>query len=289
MGLSFGNSFIRGLAAGMFGFNPFWGGCCTPFPMFRNPFCCGSNMLFYTPSMMMGPFTQLMPNFYPPSFNLSMPSFNTFTPVFNIPKPDFSTIWENKDIWKTDSNESSWGDVFKRSETANSEDKEKTNNNGTLKNNPNAKLSAKDTTQYDSLITKYAKQSGVDPNLVKAVIWQESKFDKNAKSGAGAKGLMQLMPDTAKEMGVTNPNDPEQSIQGGTKYLKKMLDRSGGNIERALACYNAGAGHVDDFLNGTNNHGKNPSYKKTANGIPNFSETKKYVSEVMKKYRQYSA
>lgn len=273
MGISFGNSFLRGFASGMFGFNPFWGGCCMPsFPMFGNPFCCGSNPLFFTPNMMMGPFTQLMPNFYPPSFNLSMPSFDMQTPVFDIPKPDFSKFWENEDIWKTPSYDNPWGDVFKRSETANSEDKEKTNNNSTLKNNPNAKLSAKDTTQYDSLITKYAKQSGVDPNLVKAVIWQESKFDKNAKSGAGAKGLMQMIPTTAKAMGVTDPFDPEQSIRGGTKYLKQMLDESGGDVERALACYNAG-----------------PNKVKKYGGIPPFAETQKYVKEVMKKYRQYSA
>ena len=100
------------------------------------------------------------------------------------------------------------------------------------------------------------------------MIKQESSFNPKAKSGAGAVGLMQLMPDTARELGVKDRTNPEQCIEGGVKYIKKKLIEQNGNVELALAAYNAGSGNVK---------GK----------IPQNKETPKYVANVMKYYKEY--
>lgn len=107
----------------------------------------------------------------------------------------------------------------------------------------------------------------LSPNLVKSLIKQESGFDPNAKSAVGAEGLMQLMPGTAREMGVFNSWNPYQNLKGGVKYLAQMLNRFEGNVQKALAAYNAGPEAV-------------AKYK----GIPPYSETKNYVSSIMKDY-----
>ncbi|MCK4562290.1 MAG: transglycosylase SLT domain-containing protein, partial [Flavobacteriaceae bacterium] len=105
---------------------------------------------------------------------------------------------------------------------------------------------------HDDLVKEYSKKLGWDWRLVKSLIFQESLFDSENKSWAGAEGLMQLMPATAKELGVTNVNDPEQNIRAGTKYLKKMYDSwkeipdSIQRIKFAMASYNSGLGHVMD-------------------------------------------
>lgn len=129
-------------------------------------------------------------------------------------------------------------------------------------------ISDKDNTTYDTLIVKYSKKHGVDPNLIKAMIKQESSFNPNAKSGAGAVGLMQLMPDTANEVGVSDRTDPEQSIEGGVKYIKKKIKEQNGDIKLALAAYNAGSDNVK---------GK----------IPQNGETPEFVERVMKYYNEY--
>lgn len=124
-------------------------------------------------------------------------------------------------------------------------------------------------TAYDAEISAAATKYGVDPALVRAVIQQESGFDPTATSPAGAQGLMQLMPATARGFGVTDPYDPAQSIDAGTRYLAGQLDRFGGDVRLALAAYNAGPGAVQRF-----------------GGIPPYAETQRYVQNVIAHYQE---
>lgn len=104
-----------------------------------------------------------------------------------------------------------------------------------------AKLESK----YSPLVEKYAKQYGLDADVVKAMVRRESGFNPSLTSKRGAMGLMQLMPGTAKDLGVKNGYDPEQSIAGGTKYLAQLLKRYNGDYRKAVAAYNGGPGNID--------------------------------------------
>ena len=110
---------------------------------------------------------------------------------------------------------------------------------------PAPSASRPDGQKFDGLIEKAADAFGLDPHLVRAVIKAESDFDPDSVSPAGAQGLMQLMPDTARDLGVGNTFDPVQNVYGGCRYLRQMLDRYGGNLDQALAAYNWGPSRMD--------------------------------------------
>jgi soluble lytic murein transglycosylase-like protein len=125
-------------------------------------------------------------------------------------------------------------------------------------------------TQFDGLINAAASKYNVPAGLLKGLIRAESNFNPNAKSPAGAMGLTQLMPGTAKALGVSNPLDPAQAIEGGAKYLRQQLDAFGGDVQKTLAAYNAGPGAVQRY-----------------GGVPPYAETQAYVKRVLEYARGY--
>ncbi len=125
---------------------------------------------------------------------------------------------------------------------------------------------------YQDLIQKVSIKYQIDPHLLAALVQQESNFNADAISVDSAQGLTQMIPGTAEMLGVTNPYDPAQSIDGGARYLKILLKRFQGNVEFALAGYNAGPGNVDKYR-----------------GIPPFAETRNYVRRIMERYREKAA
>ena len=116
---------------------------------------------------------------------------------------------------------------------------------------------------YAQALVEVAKANELSPYLLEAVVWQESRWNPAARSRAGAIGLAQLMPGTARDLGV-DPNDPLQNLSGGARYLRQQLNRFDGNVEKALAAYNAGPGRV-----------------MTAGGIPSIPETQAYVRAIV--------
>lgn len=121
--------------------------------------------------------------------------------------------------------------------------------------------------ELDLIIFRAGQREGVDPRFIHAVIWQESKYKLMAQSHAGAQGLMQLMPDTAKRFGCSDPHDAEENVAAGTKYLSWLLKRFSGNVQLALAGYNAGEGSVAKY-----------------HGIPPYNETQNYVRIISQRY-----
>lgn len=124
----------------------------------------------------------------------------------------------------------------------------------------------------EQLVDQNAATWQVDPALIKAVIANESAFDASATSRAGAMGLMQLMPGTASELGVSNAYDPAQNVSGGTRYLKGLLQRFNGDLRLAVAAYNAGPEAVEKY-----------------GGVPPYAETQNYVTAVLGSYARYRA
>lgn len=121
--------------------------------------------------------------------------------------------------------------------------------------------------QVLNVVSQISKKHGVDEKLVQALIKQESGFNPKAKSKSGAMGLMQLMPSTAKSLGVQDPYNMVQNVEGGVKYLKSMLNKYNGNVILALAAYNAGPNAVDKY-----------------DGVPPYKETQNYVKNILANY-----
>jgi len=134
--------------------------------------------------------------------------------------------------------------------------------------------------EIDAAIEKAAQATGLDPALIRAVIRVESSFNPDAVSGAGAQGLMQLMPGTARELGVTDPFDVEQNVMGGATYLARQLRRFG-DVRLALAAYNTGPGRVSSYhITDANNPSE---YEKLPRGV------RGYVAKVLRYYEQYKS
>jgi soluble lytic murein transglycosylase-like protein len=123
--------------------------------------------------------------------------------------------------------------------------------------------------QIGPIVNEVSEREGLTPNLLRAVIEQESAYLPCAISSKGAQGLMQLMPGTAADLGVEDPFDARQNVDGGARFLRQLLDRYGGNVVLALAAYNAGPARVD-----------------SAGGIPPIPETMGYVSGILDKLRE---
>jgi soluble lytic murein transglycosylase-like protein len=124
--------------------------------------------------------------------------------------------------------------------------------------------------RYSAKIAELAVRFDLSPSLLEALVWQESRWRENAVSPVGARGLAQLMPGTARYLGVDSA-DPFQNLEGGARYLREQLDRFDGNLEKALAAYNAGPGRVE-----------------RAGGVPNIRETRNYVAAIMGRLANHS-
>ena len=126
--------------------------------------------------------------------------------------------------------------------------------------------------KYGSIIEQASQRFNLEPSLIKAVIKAESDFDHEATSEKGAQGLMQLMPETADEMAVDDPYNPEENIFGGARYLSSLMGRFNNDLKLALAAYNAGPEKVDTY-----------------NGVPPYAETENFIQKVLDFYREYKS
>ena len=120
---------------------------------------------------------------------------------------------------------------------------------------------------FNSFIEKVSTEHGVNSDLIRCIIKKESRFNPSVRSYRGASGLMQLMPSTARSLGVKNLHDPYQNVQGGVKYISKLIKRFDGNIPKALAAYNAGPRNVEKY-----------------GGVPPFKETQNYINDILTDY-----
>ncbi len=123
---------------------------------------------------------------------------------------------------------------------------------------------------YQAKVAELSARFDLSPSLIEALVWQESRWRADARSPVGARGLAQLMPGTARDLGV-NPDDPFANLEGGARYLREQLDRFDGDLEKALAAYNAGPGRVI-----------------RANGVPRIRETQAYVAAIMGRLANHS-
>ena len=137
-----------------------------------------------------------------------------------------------------------------------------------LENKLKPELLKSEDTSYNTMISEAGARYGVDPELIRLVIGQESRFQPNARSHKNAQGLMQLIPETAQRFGIKNPYDPQQNIHGGTRYLSWLLNRFDGDVKLALAGYNAGENAV----------------KRFGNKVPPYKETMQYVNKITAAY-----
>jgi len=121
----------------------------------------------------------------------------------------------------------------------------------------------------DQIVSSAGEQHQIDPDFIRSVIKAESGFHQNAVSSKGALGLMQLMPGTASELGVTDPFDPNSNVEGGTKYLRDLLEKYNFDVNKALAAYNAGPKRVDRY-----------------HGVPPYNETQAYISRIIRDFNR---
>lgn len=270
------------------------------------------------PVMPMVPVMTAMPQMYSPSIfsNTQYPQMSYYnndsnqdTSLVDVFRKAYNAIFKKKDKEEVDDSSDKSNEVTKDEESEKSDKSNKSGKSNKSNNTKKSDKSDKTGKTEESKSTKKTKKSGkkitvnrsqitdivhqkaqiygVDERLILAMINQESGFKNGRTSKKGARGLMQLMPATAKELGVTDINDPEQNIDAGIRYMKKLLDMYNGDVKKALAAYNAGMGNVNDILNGTNKCGKNPNYIKDSAGIPRIKETQNYVKNIYYNYKNY--
>lgn len=191
---------------------------------------------------------------YPNSAKINSPSFEKV--LQSTTKSNFGTLLLDPNLKHVNA------DIIKQSPQVSF------NNALTEANALQANQSQKATkSQVLNVVSQISKKHGVDEKLVQALIKQESGFNPKAKSKSGAMGLMQLMPSTAKSLGVQDPYNMVQNVEGGVKYLKSMLNKYNGNVILALAAYNAGPNAVDKY-----------------DGVPPYKETQNYVKNILANY-----